>query len=434
MGGAEAPAAQPPALALNAPLSGLGLTPELMAHAGAAGWHVATAIQAQAIPAVLQGRDVLGLAPTGSGKTAAFLLPLLQALRAVPGVLEERPRVLRALVLAPTRELAAQIIDTATALAPTLKTVLAVGGVSINPQMMALRGGAHLVVATPGRLLDLLGQRALLLGGVQMLVLDEADRLLDLGFTDEIHRVLAWLPARRQTLLFSATMPAPVAALAELVLHDPVHIDVRPGGDAPVGDVTQRAIEVDTAKRTALLRQLIKQAGWTRVLVFVATQYASEHVADKLRQAGLPAAALHGQLSAGRRRQALLDLAQGRLAVLVATDLAARGLDLAGLEAVVNHDLPRSVVDYTHRIGRTGRAGTPGQAVSFICADAPGSEAHFRLIEKRQAQRVPRERVAGFEPAALMAPALVNDPQGGIKGRRKSKKDKLREAAGRGTG
>jgi superfamily II DNA/RNA helicase len=413
-------------------LSSLGLTPELTARAGEAGWVLATPVQADAIPAILQGDDVLGLSPTGSGKTAAFLLPVLHRLLAVPGVQDERPRRLRALVLAPTRELAQQIEAGAAALAPALKTVLAVGGVSINPQMMALRGGAHLVVATPGRLLDLLGQRALLLGGVQLLVLDEADRLLDLGFADEIQRVLAWLPARRQTLLFSATLPASVAALADAVLRkDAVRIDARPGGDTPVGDVTQRAIEVDTAKRTPLLRHLIKQERWTRVLVFVATQYASEHVADKLRQSGLPAAALHGQLSAGRRRQALLDLAEGRLAVLVATDLAARGLDVDGLQVVVNHDLPRSAVDYTHRIGRTGRAGVPGLAVSFVCADAPGGEPHFRLIEKRQAQRVPRERVAGFEPAVNTAPAIAPDPQGGIKGRRKSKKDKLREAAGR---
>ena len=428
MGGAEEHPGETPAL------SCLGLTPALIARAGEAGWVHATPVQTQAIPPILRGGDVLGLAPTGSGKTAAFVLPVVQRLQEAPGLLDERPRRLRALVLAPTRELAQQIEAAATALAPELKTVLVVGGVSINPQMMALRGGAHLVVATPGRLLDLVGQRALQLGGVQTLVLDEADRLLDLGFADEIARVLAWLPAQRQTLLFSATMPASVEALAEQVLRDPVRIDVRPSGDAPAGDVTQRAIEVDTAQRTPLLRHLIKHAGWTRVLVFVATQYASEHVADKLRQAGLPAAALHGQLSAGRRRQALLDLAEGRLAVLVATDLAARGLDVHGLQAVVNHDLPRSAVDYTHRIGRTGRAGLPGQAVSFICADAPGSEAHFRLIEKRQAWRVVRETVAGFEPAAPAAPAAhapVSDPQGGIKGRRKSKKDKLREAAGK---
>ena len=412
-------------------LTELGLAPDLACAAAAAGWVHATPIQAEAIPAILQGRDVLGLAPTGSGKTAAFLLPVLHRLLAVPGVHDERPRRVRALVLAPTRELAQQIEAAVSALAPGLKTVLAVGGVSINPQMMVLRGGAHLVVATPGRLLDLVGQRALLLGGVQMLVVDEADRLLDLGFADELHRVLAWLPAKRQTLMFSATMPDAVAALADQVLRDALRLDARPAGDAPAGDITQRAIEVDTALRTPLLRHLIKKEGWTRVLVFVATQYASEHVADKLRQAGLPAAALHGQLNAGRRRQALLDLAEGRLVVLVATDLAARGLDVDGLAVVVNHDLPRSAVDYTHRIGRTGRAGAPGLAISFVCADAPGSEAHFRLIEKRQARRVPRERVAGFEPAASATPAQAPDPQGGIKGRRKSKKDKLREAAGR---
>ena len=412
----------------------LQLAPDLLAAAQR--FAAPTAVQCAAIPVVLRGGDLQCTAPTGQGKTAAFALPLLSLLAENPS--DQKPRPIRVLVLAPTRELVAQIaaeIESFARFVTRLIKVRAVfGGVAVNPQMMALRGGAHLVVATPGRLLDLVGQRALQLGGVQTLVLDEADRLLDLGFADEIARVLAWLPAQRQTLLFSATMPASVEALAEQVLRDPVRIDVRPSGDAPAGDVTQRAIEVDTAQRTPLLRHLIKHAGWTRVLVFVATQYASEHVADKLRQAGLPAAALHGQLSAGRRRQALLDLAEGRLAVLVATDLAARGLDVHGLQAVVNHDLPRSAVDYTHRIGRTGRAGLPGQAVSFICADAPGSEAHFRLIEKRQAWRVVRETVAGFEPAAPAAPAAhapVSDPQGGIKGRRKSKKDKLREAAGK---
>ena len=218
MGGAEEPAAAAQTLC------DLGLAPDLTAAARAAGWTTATPIQAQAIPAILQGRDVLGLAPTGSGKTAAFLLPLLHRLLAVPGALEERPRVLRVLVLAPTRELAAQIAAAASALAPMLKVVLAVGGLSINPQMMALRGGAHLVVATPGRLLDLLGQRALLLGALQTLVLDEADRLLDLGFADEINRVLAWLPANRQTLMFSATL-----AFATLVGYQTTMMGFGPG-------------------------------------------------------------------------------------------------------------------------------------------------------------------------------------------------------------
>ena len=410
----------------------------------------ATPIQVAAIPAVLRGGDVLGLAPTGSGKTAAYLLPLLQRLQAQPGVLADRPRKLRALVLAPTRELAAQIGDTVEALAPELKTVVVVGGLSVNPQMMALRGGAHLVVATPGRLLDLLEQHALRLGDLHCLVLDEADRLLDLGFADEVGRVLATAPAARQTLLFSATFPDAVSSLATRVLRGALRVDVRPAGDvaepgaaatsadgAPSAGsenrlIRQRAIEVDTACRTPLLRQLVKTEAWPRVLVFVATQYAAEHVADKLRQAGIAAAALHGRQSNNRRAQALADLQRGAVNVLVATDLAARGIDIPGLPVVVNHDLPRAAGDHIHRIGRTGRAGVPGLAVSFICADAPGSEAQFRLIEKRQQLRVVREQVAGFVPGPrnTAIAALHADPQGGVKGRRPSKKDRLRALQG----
>ena len=412
-------------------LDALGLLPALTRAAAQAGWVHATAVQAAALPPLLQGRDLLALAPTGSGKTAAYLLPLLQRLLQPPHDLQEKPRRLRALVLAPTRELAQQIASVGRRLAPDLKCVVAVGGLSINPQMMALRGGAHWLVATPGRLLDLIAHNALQLNDVQLLVLDEADRLLDLGFADEVGRLLAALPAQRQTALFSATMPASVALLAKQVLRDPLRLDIaRPEPAAP-GAVQQRAIVVDTARRTALLRHLVATQRWPRVLVFVATQHATEQVADKLRQAGLPAAALHGQLSQGRRSQVLADFHQGLLAVLVATDLAARGIDVVGLPAVINHDLPRSAVDYTHRIGRTGRAGAPGVAVSFICADAQGSEAHFRLIEKRQQQRVPRERVPGFEPKAAVMPAAATpaDPHGGVKGRRLSKKDKLRAAA-----
>ncbi len=420
-------------------LTGLGLDPRLVDAARQAGWQQATPIQALALPLACQGRDLLALAPTGSGKTGAFVLPLLQGLLGQPGLQDARPRPLHALLLAPTRELAAQIQvqvqQLAATLLPGLKTVLAVGGLSINPQMMALRGGAHVVVATPGRLLDLLAQRALHLDGLQLLVLDEADRLLDLGFAEELGRLLPLLPRRRQTLMFSATLPDGVAALASQWLHQAQTLQLPaappadlPDGAAPSRGVTQRAILVDTARRTALLRHLVASQGWQRVLVFVATQYASEHVADKLQRAGVQAAALHGQLSAGRRQQVLDDLKAGRLAVLVATDLAARGLHIDALAAVVNHDLPRSSVDYIHRIGRTGRAGAAGVALSFIAADAPGSELHFRLIEKRQQLRLPREQVAGFEPAVVLAPLPV-DATGGVKGRRKSKKDKLREAA-----
>ena len=416
----------------------LGLNPALAAAAAAAGWAQPTPVQAAMLPAALLGRDVCALSPTGSGKTAAFLLPLLQRLLATPARPAARPpatpRRLRGLVLAPTREIALQTADVARTLLQGLpaapKLVVAVGGASINPQLLALRGGTDLLVATPGRLLDLLAHNGLHLDDVATLVLDEADRLLDLGFADELGRVLAALPARRQTLLVSATLPDAVQALAAQVLHDPVQVDAAAGPDAaPLPAITQRAIVVDSARRTALLRHLVTTAGWARVLVFVATQYASEHVADKLRRAGLQAEALHGRQSPGRRAAALDAFAAGRLPVLVATDLAARGIDLPGLGVVVQHELPRSAVDHTHRIGRTGRAGASGLAVSFILADAPGSEAHFRLIEKRQQQRVPREVVAGFEPAAAPLPPAVADATGGIKGRRPSKKDKLRAAA-----
>ena len=420
----------------------LGLGPALATAAAAAGWSQPTPVQAAVLPAALAGRDVLAASPTGSGKTAAFLLPVLQRLLAEPQLASERPRRLRTLVLAPTREIALQTADAARALLVGMvaapKLVVAVGGASINPQLMALRGGANLLVATPGRLLDLLAHNALRLADVASLVLDEADRLLDLGFADQLAQVLAAVPAQRQTLLFSATMPEGVAALAEQVLADPLRLGLGAGmADADQAttvttlapDIHQRAIVVDSGRRTALLCHLMATEAWPQALVFVATQYASEHVADKLRRAGLRAEALHGRQSPGRRASALADFQAGRLQLLVATDLAARGIDLPSLGVVVQHELARSAVDHTHRIGRTGRAGAAGLAVSFILADAPGSEAHFRLIEKRQQQRVPREVLAGFEPAAAPLPPAVADGSGGIKGRRPSKKDKQRAAA-----
>jgi superfamily II DNA/RNA helicase len=409
------------------PFASLGLVPALVRAAKERHYLAPTPIQAEAIPAILQGRDVLGSAQTGAGKTAAFALPLLQRLASHGS---ETPRRVGALVLVPTRELAVQVGETMLALArhlpQQLKIAVVYGGVSINPQMMNLRGGADIVVATPGRLLDLIEHNALRLSDISLLVLDEADRLFDLGFAEELGRILSLLPARRQNLLFSATFPPAVRTLTDQLLSDPLRIDV---AAAPVSApaITQRAIQVDTARRTPLLRHLIREHGWDRVLVFVASRYAAEHVADKLYRAGIEAAPLHGELSQGGRSQVLSDFKAGRLQVLVATDLAARGIDIALLPAVVNHDLPRSAVDYTHRIGRTGRAGANGVAVSFICADSETSEAHFRLIEKRQEQRVPREQIAGFEPTQTPAPGPA--PTGGIKGKRKSKKDKLREAA-----
>lgn len=412
------------------PFSSLGLSSHLVHAAGQLGFIVPTPIQAAAIPAILQGTDILGAAQTGSGKTAAFALPLLQRLQTPSDGTAHGPRRARALVLVPTRELAAQVGEVLRSLAAhlpqRLKVAVVFGGVSINPQMMGLRGGADIVVATPGRLLDLARHNALRLGSVAHLVLDEADRLLDLGFADELAHVLALLPpspAQRQNLLFSATFPIAVQALADGLLHSPVRVQVpdTPGNEPAI---VQQAIAVDASRRTQLLRHLVQQRNWPRVLVFVATKYAAEHVAEKLYQTGIYATPFHGGLSQGARKQVLQEFKDERWQVVVTTDLAARGIDIAQLPAVVNYDLPRSAVDYVHRIGRTGRAGESGVAVSFVTAD---TEAHFCLIESRQGLTLPREHVQGFEPTELPAPA--GKGTGGIKGKRPSKKDKLRASA-----
>lgn len=475
----------------------LGLHPELLRTLARRGHLRPTPIQDEAIPAALAGRDVIGATVTGSGKTLAYVLPLLQrrlsdeAGRPDAPRPDHRPaaRAVRALVLVPARELAQQVTDTflayTQALSVRVKVVTLHGGVSVNPQLMALRGGADVLVATPGRLLDLAARHrahapdtafsGLRLDHLETLVLDEADRLLDEGFADELGRVLSLLPRRRQQWLFSATFGPEVLALAQDLMQDPVAIGVTawhsvnrpaPQGDRPsaaspaTGDerhprapatklvnppatlpasLVQRALQVDTARRTPLLRHLIRTEGWTQVLVFVATRYAAEHVAGKLNAAGLRATALHGELSQGARSGALADFRSGDTRVLVATDMASRGLHLDQLPAVVNFDLARSPATHIHRVGRTARQDAAGVAVSFIAADDPTQEAHFRLIEKRQGLRVPREQVPGFEPAsqaAELAPRSSQDaaaprgldPNGGVKGRRKSRKDKLREA------
>jgi ATP-dependent RNA helicase RhlE len=408
----------------------LGLSAGLVQACQEVGYATPTTIQLEAIPALLRGQDLLGLAPTGSGKTAAFALPLLQRLATGR---QHAPRRVRVLVLVPTRELAAQVGEVFRRLGAAsphpLKIAVLYGGVSVNPQMMGLRGGADIVVATPGRLLDLLDRNALRLDAVEALVLDEADRLLDLGFSAERERVLAALPPLRQTLLFSATFPAEVQALADSLLHDAVRVEAASQAGAEPA-IVQRVIAVDAVRRTELLRHLVLQGGWRRVLVFVATRYATEHVARKLADRGIHAAPLHGEMSQTQRTEVLADFKDRRLDVLVTTDLAARGIDVPGLEVVVNYDLPRSPNDYVHRIGRTGRAGASGVAVSFVSA---GTEAHFRLIEKRQNMTLPREQVAGFEPVATEEPAPNAEAgAGGIKGRRPSKKDKLRAAAAAG--
>lgn len=408
--------------------SALGLSEPLLRAVSEQHYSTPTPIQAAAIPEILRGRDVIACAQTGSGKTAAFALPILQLRAQVPA---QKPRLIRALILTPTRELTAQIGESFRAYARHLPERLKIesvfGGVSLNPQMMALRGGADIVVATPGRLLDLVEHNALGLGSVTTLVLDEADRLFDLGFADELNRILELLPRVRQNVLLSATFPLAVRAFAEVLLHDPVRIDA-PSTPATEPDIVQRAIRVDAPRRTQLLRHLITAHAWTRVLVFVATKHSTEHVAEKLRRAGIEATAFHGELSQSARTQALADFKANKLQVIVATDVAARGIDIAQLPAVVNYDLPRSAIDYVHRIGRTGRAGEHGVAVSFVTAD---SEAHFRLIEKRHRIDLPREQIAGFESTEIAVEPTPQAAAGGLKGKRKSKKDKLREAAAR---
>lgn len=383
-----------------------------------------TPIQQSAIPYALAGKDILGSAQTGSGKTAAFALPILHRLASQTLF---SPRRTLALVLVPTRELAMQVGEVFKTLGHHLPQAVQIttlfGGVSINPQMMRLRGGADVVVATPGRLLDLVDHNALSLGFVETLVLDEADRLLDMGFALELERILSLIPAKRQNLFFSATFPSAVQELANTFLHEPIRIDVQPEIEN-AADITQRAILVDSPNRTQLLRHLIEQNKWSRVLVFVATKHAAEMVAVKLRKARINAEPFHGEQSQGKRVQVLADFKASRLTVVVATDVAARGLDIAQLPVVVNFDLPRSAVDYTHRIGRTGRAGEHGLAISFVSSDM---QAHWQLIQKRQDMHVALDVVAGFEPQE--APLEVSFSSGGIKGKRPSKKDKLRAAA-----
>ena len=387
----------------------LGLSPALLHATRELGFSTPTPVQAEAIPAILRGADVQAQAQTGSGKTAAYALPMLHGLASLP--MGGYRRQLRALILVPTRELALQVgellQDLAARQAGSARQVLKVqalyGGVSINPQLLALRGGADLVVATPGRLLDVIEHNGLQLDQVRQLVLDEADRLLDLGFAEELDRVLKQLPLKRQNLLFSATFPAGVQGLADALLREPVQIRIEAEVQAPL-TIAQQAIAVDADKRTTLLRHLAKEKGWKQALVFVASQYAAEHVANKLYKNGIYATAFHGGLSQGGRRQVLDEFKSGRWDILVTTDLAARGLDIEGLPVVVNYDLPRSAVDYLHRIGRTGRAGAEGLAVSFVSAD---QFAHWQLIQKRQALQLELETVAGFEPSGFDQAAVV---------------------------
>jgi ATP-dependent RNA helicase RhlE len=368
------------------PFSTLGLAEPLLRALEAAGFQAPFPIQAQAIPPALAGRDLAAVAPTGSGKTAAFALPILQ--RLTQGAPAERGPV-RALVLVPTRELAAQVGEAFVQLGRFLptppRTRVVFGGSSVNPQMMALRGGTDILVATPGRLLDLVTRNAVRLGQVETLVLDEADRMLDLGFQEELEKLLELLPAHRQNLLFSATGDPATGSLLRPMLSNPLEL-AGPTPTLPPEEVKQRVYLVDQARKGPLLRHLILRGGWDQVLVFVASHRRADTVARKLQNHGIGAEAMHGDLSQGARTGALAGFKAGGTRVLVATDLASRGLDIENLACVINYELPRSPNDYLHRVGRTGRAGAAGVAISLV---APEELQHMILIEKRMGKRIP---------------------------------------------
>ncbi|HEY8385147.1 MAG TPA: ATP-dependent RNA helicase RhlE [Porticoccaceae bacterium] len=375
--------------------SELGLSAELLRAVSEQGYTQPTPIQAQAIPIVLKGGDVLAGAQTGTGKTAGFTLPLLQRLSrsAAPA---KGPRPVRALVLTPTRELAAQVGESVTTYGKylPLRSAVIFGGVNINPQIAVLRRGVDILVATPGRLLDHVQQKTLDLSQVEILVLDEADRMLDMGFIHDIRKVLALLPRQRQNLLFSATFSDEIKALADRLLDRPALIEVARRNTA-AETVAQVVHPVDRERKRELLSFLIGSNDWRQVLVFTRTKHGANRLAEQLDKDGITAAAIHGNKSQGARTRALADFKSGAIRVLVATDIAARGLDIDQLPRVVNFELPNVAEDYVHRIGRTGRAGNEGEALSLVCVD---EHKLLRDIERLINRQLPRVVVDGFAP------------------------------------
>jgi len=353
-------------------------------------------VQSKVIPAILQGRDLLAIARSGSGKTAGFALPLLQLVQCpAPG---KRP-ALKALILVPTRELAAQIGDVVQQLGrhltPRVKTAAVFGGVAINPQMIGVNG-AELLIATPGRLLDLVAKNSVRLSAVAILVLDEADKLLEQGFQEELEHILALLPKKRQNLMFSATFGEDVRQMAIGLLHDPLQVVIKEEVSEP-DLITQQIYSVDPSRKGPLLRYLIKSGDWQQVLVFTASQRRADNVVKKLLDKGISAATFHGGMSQGGRTKVLAAFKSGAVRVLVATDLAARGIDIKFLPYVVNYELPRSPADYIHRIGRTGRAESAGVAVTLLC---PEDLPHFKVIEKLLGKRLAKVDTAELDLAA----------------------------------
>jgi ATP-dependent RNA helicase RhlE len=383
-------------LSSASPFSELGLSPALVRALEESGYTQPTPIQKEAIPAVLQGRDLLAAAQTGTGKTAGFTLPLLQRISHIDFGRQNGKAKIRVLILTPTRELASQVEESVRVYGKYIdvKSMVMFGGVNINPQKEKLNRRVDILVATPGRLLDHVGQKTIDLSGVETLVLDEADRMLDMGFIRDIRRILPLLPKTRQNLLFSATFSDEIKELATGILHNPVNIEVV-RRNTPAELVTQVVHPVDREKKRALLEKLIRDGKWTQVLVFMRTKHGSNRLAEQLDANGISAMAIHGNKSQPARERALSEFKAGKLRVLVATDIAARGIDIDALPHVVNYELPMTAEDYVHRIGRTGRAGSTGEAVSLVCVDELKLLAGIEKLMKRKLESVV---IPGFEP------------------------------------
>ena len=388
----------------------LGLRAELLRAVADQGYDIPTPVQIQGIPVVLAGHDLMAAAQTGTGKTAGFVLPVLQLLsnRPVAAIARAKPRVL---VLTPTRELAAQVAESVRTYGKHLpiKSAVIFGGVSMPAQTKALRAGVDIVVATPGRLLDHVSQRNVDLSGVEIFILDEADRMLDMGFIPDIRKIVAMLPKQKQTLMFSATFSDEIRELAANYLRNPQQVEVA-RRNAPAEMVAQSVYHVDKAKKSELLVKLINDHGWHQVLVFTRTKHGANALAEKLHKAGICSAAIHGNKSQGARTRALADFKSLKLHVLVATDIAARGIDIDQLPHVVNYELPDVSESYVHRIGRTGRAGSSGSAVSLVCVD---EHQLLRDIERMLKREIEIKVVPGFEPnPAIRAEPIKNGRSG----------------------
>jgi superfamily II DNA/RNA helicase len=411
----------------------LGLIPTLLARLTELEYQTPTPIQAQAIPNILAGHDLIAGANTGSGKTATFALPMLQAISLQQSSQKtsnsSKGNYVSGLILVPTRELAKQVADSIKSYAAhfngAIKTVAVFGGVSVNTQMQALRGGADIVVATPGRLLDLISSNAIKLDKLNTLVLDEADRMLSLGFTEELAELLALMPAKKQTMLFSATFPEQVKQLTQGLLNDPVEIQVQSKDESTL---VQRVFTINKGEKTTVLAHLIKTHKWRQALIFVNSKKDCEHLAQKLEKRGVNAQVFHGDKGQSERTRVIEKFKAGEIEVLIATDIAARGLDIEKLPVVINFNLPRSPADYMHRIGRSGRAGEVGLALSLIDYD---DFHHFKIIEKKNKLRLEREQVTGFAVNQAnfdAAQALINEkpmakPEGTGKKKNKKKAD-----------